>query len=330
MLRRFLLVGMALLASTGMAQNIPLEQSIRNAKWDRAHQVLFFGLGVLHRGLPIRSYFNSMQRGSDIDVFKDFPGVQRVLVFDAAAGPDEITVLSVNLNYPGNVIRRLLLTYDGGASLRSIWDTEPYEALAITTDEMGDVFSLGPLLGSQRSKPYPLVNEYDANGNVVKQLLYSNVFHEGPQAVDPGVGDDAIYPSLSVRGDKLYLYAPVEREVLICTVAGAIVTREGLAATVQAIVKEDKVESAGITNVAFVDDAHIALQIEEHPTADIVTQPKVYIVNLSTKAYSLMDRPQDGQFIGITNNGEVLMLDPSAAGDHAVLRSYDVVGTQDR
>lgn len=317
-------VAIVVLSTGCAAQSFPPEQTVRPERWDSAHGVLFFGRGVLGRNsLPVRSYLNGSQRGSDIDIFKDFPGLQVAVVIDLAAGPNGTTVLSAVLAFGSKTLRHVILTYDSGGALRSSWDTEPYMAWAIATDEKGDAFSLGDrLLGKSGSKPYPLLREYDHSGDVVRQSLYSNTFHAGPQAIGPGNGLDYIYPSLTFRDGKLYIYAPVENEVLICTVAGGIIRRERLDNVRQRIVEADKVESAGIEHVEFIDDRHIVLDLEEYSSGPITMPRTAYVVDLSTKHYSLIQRSEGAQFIG-TRNGKLLMLTPSP-DQHPVIKSYSV------
>src|SRR5271169_6644267 len=73
-----------------LSQQIPLDQIGRSTRWDGTHKVLFFGAGIIKT--PIRAYANGIRRGSDIDIFKDFPGIKQVIVDDISAGPNGSTV----------------------------------------------------------------------------------------------------------------------------------------------------------------------------------------------------------------------------------------------
>src|ERR1700730_4148792 len=79
--------------------------------WDSTNQVLFFGYGVEPAGL-VRGYEGVRQRGADINIFKEFPGLQEVIVDGLTAGPDDTTLIAAILTYEGHHVRRVILTYN--------------------------------------------------------------------------------------------------------------------------------------------------------------------------------------------------------------------------
>jgi hypothetical protein len=309
-------------------QSIPPEQAIRGKRWDATHGTLFFGLGPVDRtSRPIRSYQGDFQTTGEVEILKDFPRAQKAFVIDATAGPESSTILSVVLDFGSKLLRHVILTYDSAGVLRSVLDTAPFISFAITADENGNVFALGDkLLGQETDdKPYPLLREYDAGGALIGQFLYSSSFHQGRRAVGPGNGRDAIYPVLSLHGRELYIYAPVETEFLICTTSGAVVRREPLDKIRAKIAAADKVEFAGIHQVAFIDESHLVIDLEEYPSGPQLMMPaKTYLLNLDTQQYKPAAFPPGEQFVGVKDH-QLVVLSPSP-DKHPLLKTYNIPG----
>jgi len=309
-------------------QSIPPEQAIRAKRWDATHGTLFLGLGAVDRtSRPIRSYQGDFQTTAEVAILKDFPRAQKAFVIDATAGPESSSILSVVLDFCSKALRHVILTYDSAGVLRSVLDTAPFVALAITADEKGNVFVLGDkLLGEETdNKPYPLLREYDAGGALIGQSLYSSSFREGPRAVGPGNGRDAIYPVLSLHNGELYIYAPVENEFLVCTTSGAVVRREPLGKIRAKIAAADKVEFAGIHQVAFIYESHLVIDLEEYPSGPQLMMPaKAYLVNLDTQQYKPLAFPPGAQFVGVKDH-QLVALNPSP-DKHPLLKAYNIPG----
>ena len=61
-------------------------------RWDSTNEVLFFD-GCSGGGV-VRAYADGHQRGADIDIIKDFPGIQDCYVVRSTAGPDGTTLIA--------------------------------------------------------------------------------------------------------------------------------------------------------------------------------------------------------------------------------------------
>jgi hypothetical protein len=86
------------------------------SQWDSTNQVLFFA------GSVVRAYVDGRQRGADIDISKDFPGIQECYVDSLTAGPDGTTVIAALLNFGKNRdVREMILTYDSSGKLLTTW-----------------------------------------------------------------------------------------------------------------------------------------------------------------------------------------------------------------
>lgn len=280
---------------SGAAQTLPPEQTVRPAKWDVAHGVVFFGIGVQsHAHPPIRAYnFDNSQRGADLDIVKDFPAAEQVIVLDVAAGQNESSVLSVVLNYGHKVLRHVLLTYDGNGTLRSVWDTEPYLIEAVTTDDEGAVFAFGDkLLGQDGSASYPLITQFDSAGTVVRRFLSSNMFSDGAESIGSGFGPDHAEPVVMYRDHRLYVYAAASNEVLTCDVDGTFI-RKVRVEDIKEKVAHEKKTSVGVMRAEFMDDNHVVLDLYDYiPSSHTeIMPPKAYLVNLTTKSYRKIELP---------------------------------------
>jgi hypothetical protein len=71
---------------------------------DSTNQVLFFDGGSPDS--PTRGYTDTHQRGADINIFKDFPGLQEFYGTSLTAGPEGTTLFATILNFGGHNIRR--------------------------------------------------------------------------------------------------------------------------------------------------------------------------------------------------------------------------------
>ena len=112
------------------------------AEWDSTNQVLFFDGGS--PGLPVRGYTDAHQRGEDINIFKDFPGLQKFYATSLTAGPEGTTFIATILNFGGHNIRRVVLTYDFSAQLLKTWEPAPQYAEVIAYSKDDDaIFVLG-------------------------------------------------------------------------------------------------------------------------------------------------------------------------------------------
>ncbi len=326
-----------------IAQTIPRGVASWPNRWDASHKVLFLGVGVITRkGLRlIHSYENGIQRGSDIDILKDFPDIEYGVVQDISASTAGTTVIAADLisvspggnaaiNSPeGKTARHVILTYDSNDQLRAVWNLAPYYAIAITTDDLGNVYTIGEIGQGIGSKPYPLLVVYDPSGKGISEGLNSNVFKNGTSAFDD-ITDEYGAVSLSwVRG-KLYIYAPTENEAIVCAGDGAILTQTPLGGVMQDIARFDGVESAEVWHMAFVDSEHAAINVNEYEknarsrtlTDTTKIHSNVYLVDLRTMKYQLIDRLHIGtHFLGIDEQGLILeSFSPSGDGTATIQR----------
>lgn len=320
-----------------MAQSIPRGVAFRPYRWDAAHEVLFLGVGVITRKGPglIHSYENGVQRGSDIDILKDFPDIEYGVVENISASTAGTTVIAADLisispggnpasNSPeGKIARHVILTYDSTGQLRTLWDLNPYYAVAITTDDLGNVYTIGdredPGLGSTS---YPLLVVYDPSGKVISEGLPSNTFKNGGIALNDADQFGAV--SLSLINRKLYIYAPTENEAVVCSADGAVLNRTPMGAIVQDIARSSGMERASIRHMSFLDSEHAAINLieyEKNAQSALVTYPakihsNVYLVDLRTMKFKFIDRLPMGntRFLGIDEQ-RLILESLSASGD---------------
>ena len=142
------------------------------AEWDSTNQVLFFDGGS--PGSPTRGYTDTHHRGADINIFKDFPGLQEFYGTSLTAGPEGTTLFATILNFGGHNIRSVVLTYDSSGQLLKTWEPVPqyWEVIAYSKDDDA-IFVLGDrYVPDGRDAPdYPLLVEYNRDGRVLKNMI---------------------------------------------------------------------------------------------------------------------------------------------------------------
>lgn len=282
-------------------------------RWDTAHGILFMGRNLVLQKTspPLRAYNeDGLRYGSDINLFKDFPDVEKVVVDDFAAAPAGATLIAATLIYGRRSVKQVLLTYDTAGELRQVVDTAPYSAEAITSDDQGNVYLLGERTDERETDPpYPLLIKYDSSGNIVGRAIDSDIFKSGSSAIeDFGPGYEIVRASVMVNDGKLYLYAPSERQVLVCSQEGKILRRAALENVAGKIASADGVSRAAISEVAFVDENHVVLYLTEYirpgePGVEDYTNmhTAIYLVDLTTKSFKLILRGEpdaDPVFLG--------------------------------
>ena len=308
-----------------LSQQVPLDAVERPTRWDGTHNVLFFGAGTIARKeRPIRAYANGVQRGGDIEIFKDFADIKQVIVESISAGPNGSTVIAGVLQFRSGSNRGVILTYDSSGTLRAIWDIDPYDAVAVAADDNGNVFALGGRSEDEPNPRYPLLTRYTPDGGIGDQGLSSVNFREGSGAIDDN--DEWAHPTLMLWQDKLLVFAPKANEVLVCTLSGAIITRTPLREVLLAIAKADKVAQASIHELMFVDETHVILNLIERTTGELENENvrhvmderlrprRSYRLDLKTMHFEQTPGPiGEKRIMGVVGD-QLLLLAPSGLG----------------
>jgi hypothetical protein len=286
-------------------------------RWDAAQGVLFFGKHFrVQKDTPLPSYnADGTQRGADIDLYKDFPRLDHPNIDDFAAGTNGTTIIAVELMFGPKDGKYLILTYDADGKLLSEFDPRPYTANAIAADDEGNIYLLGDSSDeTDDGPPYPLLMKYDSSGNVIGRAIPSNVFKSGSDAIDDlfNRGEEPVSSSVALLDGKLFVYAPSEKELLVCSPDGKILRRVNLETVAANIARADKVHHAEIADVAFVDRDHVVLSVMEYLKAG---EPNVldirnlrtaaYLVDLTTQEFKLILRGEQDlypAFLGVKEN----------------------------
>jgi hypothetical protein len=207
-----------------------------DAQWDSTNQVLFFA--NCGAGSVVRAYVDGRQRGADIDISKDFPGIQECYVDSLTAGPDGTTVIAALLNFGKNCdVREMILTYDSSGKLLTTWDPAPQyvEAIAYSKDDDA-VFILGgrDLPDGPYARNYPLLVEYSRDGRVLlKVMVPAGALKDGGDSFEVG------QPALRVTKNQVYFYAPTNREVVITDRNGAVLAYRSISDIIEKTGMED-------------------------------------------------------------------------------------------
>jgi hypothetical protein len=323
-------VASVLVSMSAVAQYLRNEvswtESSRLHRFDATHDVLFFrrGFFLQKSSPPLRSYNeDGTQRGADISLFKDFPDLEKASVDDFAAGPAGTTLIAAELIYGPRHVKNVILTYDSTGDLRAALNISSAEAIA--TDEQGDVYVLGQDNDpSPRNPKHPLLVEFDPSGRIIGSFLDESTFKTGSDAIeDSGPGHEMVSATVMMSDGKLYIYAPSEKQVVICSLDGKILRRAALDEVAAKIARADKVTRAPISDVGFVDDHQVVLYVTEYVEPDepnVDNLPKVrtaaYLVDLTTKRFKLILRGKldlTQAFVGVEGD-QVLTLTRTQQG----------------
>jgi hypothetical protein len=229
-------------------------------EWDSTNQVLFFSSSS--PGSVVRAYVDVQQRGSDIDIFKDFPGLQAAYVDSVTAGPGGSTLIAATLEFGNHNVREIVLTYDSSGQLVKIWDPAPQyaEAIAYSMDDDA-IFVLG---GRELPKGpyvpnYPILIEYSRDGRVLKTMVpggtlkdFNGSFHTGSE-----VGQ----PLLRITKDRIYLYASTNREVVVCDRDGVVLTYRNFSNALDKISTEDGYHLVQTHQMDFAENGDLVAEL---------------------------------------------------------------------
>jgi hypothetical protein len=230
------------------------------AEWDSTNQVLFFDGGS--PGSPIRGYTDTHQRGADINIFKDFPGLQEFYGTSLTAGPEGTTLIATILNFGGHNIRRVVLTYDSSGQLLKTWEPAPQYAEVITYSKDDDaIFVLGDrdVPDGPDAPDYPLLVEYSRDGRVLKNMVPASTLKERGDSLYGG--SQTGEPALKVTKNQIYFYAPTNREVVMCDRNGTVTAHRSINDIVDKVSTQDGNSLVQTHHVDFSDDGDIVLEL---------------------------------------------------------------------
>jgi hypothetical protein len=294
--------------------------------WDSTNQVLFFDYGGEPPTFLVRGYADAQQRGADIDISKEFPGVQEVIVDGLTAGPDDTTVIAAILSYPGRDIRRAILTYDSRGRLIRSWVPAPQYADAIAYSKDDDaIFVLGDrdISDGPNAPNYPLVVEYSREGLVMKSMVPAGILKDRGDSF--WQGGEIGQPALKVTKDRIYFYAPTNREVVVCDRNGIVLLYRSISDIVEKISARDGYHLVQIHQVDFSDDGNIVLELLLGN--DRGSKLEVFRINIKTSEALSVHKGFNGtalRFIGV-KAGQYLYIDYSGHGGDLYVQSDEAL-----
>jgi hypothetical protein len=228
-------------------------------EWDSTNQVLFCGDGSPDS--LVRTYMDAHQRGTDINIFKDFAGIQKTYVDSLTAGPEGTTLIAATLTFGDKDVRALVLTYGPSGELLQTWDPAPQYADVIAYSKDDDaIFVLGDRDVPDGPDPpdFPLLVEYRRDGRVLKNMIPASTLKDRGSFNQNGeIGQ----PALRVTKNHIYFYAPTNREVVMCDRNGTIIEHRSINEIVDKISTEDGYHLVQTHRVDFSDDGDIVLEL---------------------------------------------------------------------
>jgi hypothetical protein len=228
--------------------------------WDSTNQVLFFSSSS--PGSVVRSYVDARQRGADIDIFKDFPGVQEAYVDSITAGPDGSTLIAVTLEFGNRNVREVVLTYDSSGELLKTWDPTPQyvEAIAYSKDDDA-VFVLGgrTLPPGPYAANYPLVIEYSRDGRALKTMAPASLLRDREYSFN--LGGQNGQPLLRITKDHIYFYASTNHEVVMCDRDGRVLAYWNFTDVINKISTENGYHLVQTHQIDFAENGDLVLEL---------------------------------------------------------------------
>jgi hypothetical protein len=229
-------------------------------QWDSTNQVLFFGPGS--PSPIVRAYVDAHQRGADIDILKDFPGLQAAYIDSLTAGPDGTTLIAATLNFGNHNIREVILTHDSSGQLMKTWDPAPQyvEAIAYSKDHDA-IFVLGgrELPKGPYAPNYPLLIEYSRDGRVLKAMAPASLLRDREYSFQSGsqIGQ----PLLRVTKDHIYFYASTNHEVVMCDRDGVVLAYRSFSDAIEKISTEDGYRLEEVHQMDFAENGDLVLEL---------------------------------------------------------------------
>jgi hypothetical protein len=328
-IRRFSLL---LLLETGItlfsAQAGAQALNSAGVRWDSTNQVLFFEPGL--PGLVVRSHADGAGRRAEIDISKDFAGLQNVYVDSVTAAPEGTTLIAATLSFRNYTAQSMILTYDSSGQLLKTWDTmsQQVEAIAYSRDDDA-VFVLGE--GGAPNGPNapldPLLVEYSRDGRVLKSLIPAGMLRDGGDSLRASsqVGE----PALRITKNRIYFYAPKNRETCIIERTKVGFAYWDISEVVADLSTEDGYHLVQTHHVDFSDDGDIVLELLLGNDSSHSYVLDLVRLNIETgEGASVHKSFNDARlwFVGIENgkylylaDGKDLYIQPSAAQEPAPL-----------
>jgi hypothetical protein len=290
-----LAVATLLCGTPSRAQSVDLSWT----HWDSSNRVLF--AEPKGDGLVFRAYPGSPSQ--NIDIFRDFAGLQAVYIDSVTAGPDGETLISAILSTRDQQTKFPILTYSDSGELLNKWEPaqQSPDVIRYTSDDDA-VFVLGDSDVPDGVKHYPLLVEYSPDGRILKKLIPASTMKDGGQSLS-GSGADG-QPALRVTKDKIYLYAPKNREVVICDRSGQVLTSRSISDTVDKLSSANGFYIEQTHRVDFTEDGDIVLELLLGNNDTHSYQMDIIRVDAKTGHATMVRQASNGRlwFIGMNND----------------------------
>jgi hypothetical protein len=298
--------------------------------WDSSNQVLFsdFGHGLVSRMFPHDSSQN-------IDIFRDFAGLQSVYVKSVTAGPDGTAFIAATLAIRDQEAKAVILTYGHSGELLNGWEPAPQDPEVIRyTNDDDAVFVPGDsdLPDTEAAMDYPLLVEYSRGGRVLKKLVPASKIRDDGDSLSPGIANGP--PTLRVTKDKICFYVPKNREVVMCDRSGQVLASRSIADIIETVSTADGYRLVQTHGVDFTDDGDIVIELLLENEASHSYMIDVVRVNAKTGEAVMVHRALNDArlgFIGIKEDqylyieGSQHLYIQSHAAQEAVPLSEEVV-----
>jgi hypothetical protein len=299
------------------------------AKWDqRVGELMFYRIVDSRSAVAIRLV---KPDGGSVAIrpLEDLPGARSVTIWDIAETLDGGAVFCATVEYaPPHTkpmpLKSLVMTYDVAGRLTRFWDVYPYGFLHIAVDSTGAVFAFGAK--STADDHDPLLVKYSQDGRVLGQFLPANLFSGGLGVLNTGptTGESEMF----VAGERIFLWLATTQELLTLSRTGEVVGRTSLQNALKSLAAETNSSRAIVNHVSVRRDGEIVAQVQLGPLAGTKAGVKMAMVAFSTDTTvahpisTIMEAKQSGHFLGVSQDGKLLFLEPGPEQAQLMIRRY--------
>jgi hypothetical protein len=219
--------------------------------WDNLNQrILYHRTSLKPKSANVYAADTQGKQTLAIDVLKDFPGALHSYVglSNVAGGPQGDVVLFCLLDYGDGLLKDLILNYSSSGVLKGVIDAGPYEAGALTVDELGNIYMFGSNYQYQVDDPkavYPAVVKFGPDGHVLQtMLLLSNFSATGDYPADSSKQNGP--PLLAVTPRGIEVFAASSGRWFLLSQQGEIIAQKDLSRITARIAHQFKFRRASV------------------------------------------------------------------------------------
>jgi hypothetical protein len=261
-----------------------------------------------------------------VSPLKDFPGAQKLNVWDVTAVPGEGVAITGILLYGPRDGRLVTLIYGSQGQLLKLWDMRPYHLHLIAADRAGNVYGFGDRTDMQAGtggSDFPLIVKYSPEGQVLKGLLPQSSFDRDVTDDDPASGPNRLF----MVQEEVVAFIPKPKEIFWFDSDGKQLRRVAIGPAISGIMKSNQGATVEVMNIAATSDHDYMVQLKIYPASPTSESTLVILARISNDGSVVTVKssapiPQNiGFFKGFAPDDRLIFLSPGA---HSIMSLYNI------